>query len=143
VSNTELMLDRLWFEPTWLEDVGAEYYVPADATAALDLLRAHGVQMRQLTTAVSGLDQFRILGNTARPARGGIDFGTHQLRTIEGYWQPGSATAPAGAWAVPMDQPLARLAFILLAPTSDDGLLTWNFLDDRLADGTYPILRKK
>jgi hypothetical protein len=42
-----------------------------------------------------------------------------------------------------MDQPLARLAFILLAPTSDDGLLTWNVLDDRLADGMYPILRRK
>jgi hypothetical protein len=99
--------------------------------------------MRQLTSPVSGVDQFRITGNTARPARGGIDFGTHQLRTIEGYWQPGGATAPVGAWAVPMDQPLARLAFILLAPTSDDGLLTWNVLDDRLADGMYPILRRK
>jgi hypothetical protein len=44
-----------------------------------------------------------------------------------------------------MDQPLARLAFILLAPTSDDGVLTWNFLDDQLAanDKSYPILRRR
>ncbi len=45
-----------------------------------------------------------------------------------------------------MNQPLARLAFYLLAPTSDDGLVTWNYLDDVLGDTavkTYPILRKK
>ena len=52
---------------------------------------------------------------------------------------------PAGAWAVPMNQPLARLAFYLLAPTSDDGLATWNYLDDVLGADvkSYPILRKK
>ena len=43
-----------------------------------------------------------------------------------------------------MNQPLARLAFYLLAPTSDDGLTTWNSLDDLLQDGkVYPITRKK
>lgn len=143
VSRPEMMLDRLWFAPTWVEEVGAEYYVPATATAAVDLLRAHGVRLRSLTAPESGLDRFVITSNAARPGRGGIDFGTHELRTIQGYWQPGAATAPAGSWAVAMDQPLARLAFILLAPTSDDGLLNWNFLDAMLSDGTYPILRRK
>jgi hypothetical protein len=136
------MLDRLWFAPTWLETVAAEYYVPAQATGALDLLRAHGVRMRRIDAPTAGLDRFVITSNTARQGRGGIDFGTHELRTIEGYWEPGSATAPAGSWVVPMDQPLARLAFILLAPTSDDGVLTWNVVDDLLAGGTYPILRR-
>ena len=43
-----------------------------------------------------------------------------------------------------MTQPLARLAFYLLEPASDDGLVNWNFLDDQLKDAkTYPILRKK
>ena len=43
-----------------------------------------------------------------------------------------------------MNQPLARLAFYLLAPTSDDGALAWNFLDDLVKDAkTYPIARKK
>jgi hypothetical protein len=142
VSTPEMMLDRLWFAPTWLETVAAEYYVPAQATGALDLLRAHGVRMRRIDAPTAGLDRFVITSNTARQGRGGIDFGTHELRTIEGYWEPGSATAPAGSWVVPMDQPLARLAFILLAPTSDDGVLTWNVVDDLLAGGTYPILRR-
>jgi hypothetical protein len=41
------------------------------------------------------------------------------------------------------NQPLGRLAFYLLEPTSDDGLVAWNFLDDVLKDATtvYPILR--
>ncbi|NQW04321.1 MAG: hypothetical protein HQ485_09865 [Acidobacteria bacterium] len=45
-----------------------------------------------------------------------------------------------------MDQALARLAFYLLEPTSDDGAVTWNYLDNVLAtEGvtTYPILRKR
>ncbi len=143
VSKPEMMLDRLWFAPTWVEEVGAEYYVPAAATSAVDLLRAHGVRLRELTAPEAGLDRFVITSNAARAGRGGIDFGTHELRTIHGYWQPGAATAPAGSWAVAMNQPLARLAFILLAPTSDDGLLNWNFLDAMLADGAYPILRRR
>ena len=40
------------------------------------------------------------------------------------------------------DQPLARLAFYLIEPESDDGLVTWNVIDEGLAVGqTYPIYR--
>lgn len=140
------MIDRLWFEPTATEVVGSEYYVPANATKALELLRAHGVEMRQLAQPASGVEQFAITSNTAAAVRtGSIDTGTHGLRTLQGDWQAAAGvTAPAGAWAVSMSQPLARLAFYLLAPTSDDGLTTWNFLDDLLQDAkTYPILRKR
>lgn len=43
-----------------------------------------------------------------------------------------------------MNQPLARLALCLLEPTSDDGLVNWNLLDDLLENAkTYPILRKR
>jgi hypothetical protein len=75
-----------------------------------------------------------------------MDTGTHGLRTLTGAWEAATGTTvPAGSWAVPMNQRLARLAFYLVAPTSDDGLATWNFLDDFLgADAKdYPILRKK
>jgi hypothetical protein len=36
---------------------------------------------------------------------------------------------PAGTLVVAMDQPLARLAFTLLEPQSDDGAVNWNVLD--------------
>jgi hypothetical protein len=43
---------------------------------------------------------------------------------------------------VPADQALARLAFYLLEPESDDGLVTWNIIEAGLAAGeAYPIYR--
>jgi hypothetical protein len=144
VTHPEQMIDRLWFQPTKTEVAPAEYYVPASATAALELLRAHGVQMRQVTQAVSGGEHFIIETNTQRPAGNSIDLGTHGLRTLTGQWQPGADVVPPGAWVVPMNQPLARLAFYLLEPTSDDGVTTWNLLDDLLKDAkVYPIVRKR
>ena len=145
VSRVEPMLDRLWFAPTWLERVPARYFVPAAATGALDTLRAHGIQLTEVTAPVQGAQEFVITSNETRAARpGSIDFQNHELRTLEGYWRPASSPVPAGAFAVEMDQKLARLAFILLAPTSDDGLLTWNVLDELLRDGQpYPIARQR
>jgi hypothetical protein len=146
VSRAEQMIDRLWFEPTATEEVPTEYYVPAAAMGAIELLRKHGIFMRQVTTPLKGVEQFVITSNTARPPTGSIDTQQHALRTLEGKWEVAAdATVPAGSWAVTMTQPMARLAFYLLAPTSDDGLVTWNFLDDMLKDDgkVYPILRRK
>jgi hypothetical protein len=146
VVNAEQMQNGLWFEGTAFEDVPAEYYVPARALPALNLLHSHGIQMRQLTSPVTGVEVFTITGNTQRPAGNSIDMGTHGVRTIDGTWAPvADATVPAGSWAVPMNQPLARLAFYLIAPTSDDGLTFWNFLDPMLGPEakTYPIYRKR
>jgi hypothetical protein len=51
-------------------------------------------------------------------------------------------SAPQGSLVVPMAQPLARLAFHLLEPTSDDGVVTWNVVDEWLGDGVeVPIYR--
>jgi len=51
----------------------------------------------------------------------------------------------AGSLVVPMDQPLARLAFVLLDARSDDGLMAWNVLDPLLGQNPgpefYPVLR--
>ena len=44
-----------------------------------------------------------------------------------------------------MNQPLARLAFMLFDPRSDDGLMAWNILDPVLGQNPapqfYPVLR--
>ena len=42
-----------------------------------------------------------------------------------------------------MTQRLARLAFYLLEPRSNDGLVTWNVLDEALKTGRSPILRTR
>lgn len=147
VVKPEMMIDRLWFAPTKTEDVATEYYIPAAAEKAIANLRAHGIQLRQLTAAVKGVEAFSITSNTQRPANpNSIDTASHGLRTLDGTWAPApTVEVPAGSYAVAMNQPLARLAFYLIAPTSDDGLTTWNFLDDMLGEGVkiYPIYRKK
>jgi hypothetical protein len=143
----EQMIDRLWFEPTATEVVPAAYYVPASATGVLDLLRLHGVQMTAVSAPVSGLQQFTIEGNTTAQVRtNSIDFGGHALRTLTGSWGGNAGTAPAGSFMVSTNQPLGRLVFYLLEPTSDDGVTNWNLLDDVLGrEGvtTYPIWRKQ
>jgi hypothetical protein len=146
VLKAETMRNGLWFAPTETEEVATEYYVPATAAKAIELLRSHGIQLREVKQPVKGLEVFTIASNTQRPANGGIDTGAHGLRTLTGAWAPAAdAVAPTGSFAVAMNQPLARLAFYLLAPTSDDGLVNWNYLDDMLGEGakSYPILRKK
>ena len=71
--------------------------------------------------------------------------GTHKMRTLTGKWETVEQTVPAGSLVVPMDQPLARLAFMLFDPRSDDGLMAWNILDPVLgatpAPPYYPVLR--
>ncbi len=146
VIKPEQMTDRLWFEPTTTETVPTEYYIPASATKALELLRAHGVQMRKTTVATKGLEQFAITANTQRAATNSIDTGSHGLRSLDGAWAATDVAAPVGSFAVAMNQRLARLAFYLLEPKSDDGLTAWNYLDDVLGvEGAkaYPILRRR
>jgi hypothetical protein len=156
VVKPEQMVDMMWFEPATTETAPSAYYVPAEATKAIELLKAHGIQMRQLRRALLGgentptavgdrltapLEAFQIMSNTA-----GQTYEGHAIRKLEGKWgRVFDMGVPAGAWEVPMNQPLGRLAFYLLEPASDDGLVAWNALDDQLRDGTtrYPILRRK
>ncbi len=71
--------------------------------------------------------------------------GTHKMRALTGKWEAVGQTLPAGSLVVPMDQPLARLAFILFDPRSDDGFMAWNILDPVLGATPppqyYPVLR--
>jgi hypothetical protein len=143
VVRPERMVDRLWFEPVTTETAPKAYYVPASATKAIDLLKAHGIRMTPLRQWGSGVESFDITANTAAAQ----PFEGHAIRKLEGQWRPVTSQpgAPRDLWEVPMNQPLARLAFYLLEPVSDDGLVAWNALDDQLKDGAtrYPILRRK
>jgi Zinc carboxypeptidase len=149
VTKVEKMTDMMWFEPATTETVPSAYYVPADATRAIDVLKAHGIQMKE--TPVAGhIEAFVIKSNTA-----GQNFEGHAMRQLDGAWDAEpeiilqrlmrAATGAARYLEIRTDQPLGRLAFYLLEPASDDGLVAWNYLDDQLKDGTtlYPILRRK
>jgi hypothetical protein len=142
VVKPEQMVDMLWFEPVTTETAPAAYYIPLTETKAIAHLKAHGIQMKEMMLG-GDVEGFAITANTA-----GQTFEGHTIRRLEGKWGTRLDIVRTGKWMeVPMNQPLARLAFYLLEPTSDDGLVAWNYLDDRLKDAAagahYPILRRK
>lgn len=108
-------------------------------TAALDRLRWHGVQMRELAADTQlAVERFSISDMTKAPK----PFQGHQETRLKGAYDRAQLTVGAGSLYIPANQPLARLAFYLIEPESDDGLVTWNWIEDGIAPGqTYPVYR--
>ena len=141
VKRPETMLDFSTFKGIEPERVPAIYYLPVTLTQALDRLRTHGIVITPLASAVKvRVEEFRIDSNeTASTA-----FQNHRERTLTGVWTPAERELAAGTLKLEMTQPLARLAFYLIEPRSDDGLVNWNLLDEALQDAkVYPIVRSR
>jgi hypothetical protein len=85
------------------------------------------------------LEEFQIASTEVTPQ----PFENHQERTVVGKYAPVDRQVPAGAFRVPMTQPLARLAFYLLEPRSNDSLVTWNVFDEAIKKSLYPVLRTR
>jgi hypothetical protein len=141
VRKPEQMWLETTFESTESERVPTAYYIPASLSAVVERLRAHGIRLERLDQpATLPLEEFRI-ESTQLAAQ---TFERHQVRTVTGRYEPVERALPAGTYRVPMNQPLARLAFYLIEPRSNDGLLTWNFLDAALKDSNaHPIVRTR
>lgn len=130
------------FEATHSERVPSTYYIPAALTKAVDHLRAHGVTTTTLARPTTiAAEEFQITGSTA-PER---EFQGHRERTLEGRWVSTERELPAGTVVVDVKQPLGRLAFYLIEPRSDDGLVNWNILDESLGADVkvFPIVRSR
>jgi hypothetical protein len=127
------------FTPSELERAPAVYLVPAELGEVIAKLNAHGIVMDRLDAERTlSVERFRIDSSTQAEQ----PFQQHRERTLTGRYESLSAAVPAGTVIVRMDQPLARLAFYLLEPRSDDGLVNWNVLDPALRGASYyPILR--
>jgi len=108
-------------------------------SAAIDRLRWHGLQVQRLAAdAQVDVERFIIqsIAKAERPFQG------HSEARLTGRFEPAKLTAQEGALFIPATQPLGRLAFYLLEPESDDGLVTWNLIEAGLAAGeTYPVYR--
>lgn len=115
------------------------YAVPDSLPELSALLKRHGIHIDTLRSPATGVGERFIITQNRQAER---EFQKHRMRTLEGRFEPVTMTVPAGTLIVPMDQPLARLAFTLLEPESEDGAVSWNVLDDRLGDGSvYPIFK--
>ena len=142
VRIPERMPEYGTFEATESERVPSTYYLPAELTKAIDHLRAHGVKLTTVAKATTiDVEEFQITGNTLAPR----PFEGHTERTLQGQWVAAKRDLPAGTIQVSVDQPLGRLAFYLIEPRSDDGLVDWNILDEALGEGVkvFPIVRSQ
>jgi hypothetical protein len=141
VKKPETMLDFLTFKGTEAERVPASYFVPATLAPAIDRLEAHGIVATPLAAPTKvAIEEFRIDSNEAAATA----FQNHNERTLTGAWVAAERELPAGTLEIAVAQPLGRLAFYLLEPRADDGLVDWNVLDQALKDArTYPIVRSR
>ena len=118
----------------------AAYLIPSRLKDIAGLLRRHGIGVDVSTTDWrTAADTFTVDSIAVGPV-----FEGHRPIQVEGRWstQPTDTVIASGWYLVRTDQPLGTLAGYLLEPASEDGVVTWNFLDRELERGAaYPILR--
>ncbi len=124
----DLTLDTFTgIEVTVSVDKPLAYIVPPQWTEAIEVLQAHGLQLKRLTRDVSGsFDGYRLTDPDwqARPFEGrhGVKFTTQRLKGVQ-------RTFKAGSVVVPMNQRSAIVAAHLLEPQAPDSLVSWGFFD--------------
>jgi hypothetical protein len=115
------------------------YAIDARETEAIANLRTHGITVEKLDVETPlALEQFVVSG-VAHSQR---EFQQHHESMVSGAWESANATLAAGTYIVRLQQPLARLAFYLLEPRSDDGLFNWNVFDADLDASKIAPVRK-
>ena len=145
VATPVMMKDYGVFAATRSRPLPRGWLIPkntADSSrlsAALDRLRWHGIQIREVgADAQIAVERFSVTDMTKAPKV----FQGHQEARLKGTFDRAQLTVQAGSLYIPANQPLARLAFYLLEPESDDGLVTWNIIEEGVGAGlTYPIYR--
>jgi hypothetical protein len=119
--------------------VPVRYYIPDSLQSVIALLREHGIQMTILKESERKTVQRFIIRENKMAER---EFQKHKMRTLEGTFESVEQTIPTGTISVEMNQSLSRLAFYLLEPESEDGVVAWNFIDKYFGDGKYyPIVK--
>jgi hypothetical protein len=127
------------FTATRKEVRPAGYLLLPQHAHLVELLRRQGIVVQRFRTGWQGSGEaFTIDSVTA--ARNAFE--GHRTVSLEGRWLPAEITATSGWYFVPSGQRLGVLASYLLEPGSEDGFVTWNFLDrDVRPRATYPVRR--
>lgn len=124
------------------EAIPAAYLLPPQHSHVVKLLRAQAIRVARLTENWSGAVERFAIDSVAAQRR---PFEGHRTVSVTGRWQEAAPdTVAAGWYVVDTDQPLGVLAAYLLEPVSEDGMVTWNFMDrDLRPGGSYPFLRAR
>jgi hypothetical protein len=119
--------------------VPVQYFIPDSLHDVIVLLGEHGIRLTKLNKDVrKNVQRFAIEKNTTADR----EFQKHRMRSLEGTFEQTEMMFPAGTVVVEMDQPLSRLAFYLLEPESEDGIVAWNLMDKYFGNGKYyPIVK--
>jgi hypothetical protein len=122
------------------EAIPRAYLIPTRLGDIVALLRRQGILVDATTRQEKiGVEKFTVESLSVDSL-----FEGHRSVQLEGHWsgQPVDTVLSAGWYLVRTDQPLGVLAAYLLEPASEDGIVTWNFLDRELREGSiYPIQR--
>jgi len=131
-ATRSVAMPQGWLLPKALVDSGR-------LKPVLDRLQWHGVTVRTVTTATEVAVERFVIDDVVRAER---QFQGKLETRVKGRYETAKLSVHEGAQFVPAAQPLARLAFYLLEPESDDSVVTWQVLSDGIAKGeTYPIYR--
>jgi hypothetical protein len=106
----------------------AAYAVPAQWTAIIDKLDAHGIHYRRLEHPLKIEAEGYQLDHPqwgSQPFEGHLMLRTFSLQDVPAH----EVELPVGSVIVPLDQPAANVAINLLEPQAPDSLLRWGFLN--------------
>lgn len=127
------------FEATHTVSRPWAYVVPARYANVIENLQRHDIDVQELREDVELLVEAYRIDELRQSQR---EFQGHRLVRVEATPTPGTRRLEAGAFIVRTDQELGTLATLLLEPESEDGLLTWEFFGDDVAEGEeFPIWR--
>ena len=135
------MLDYGIFTATRSVGIPQAYLIPQQEglRPLVETLRTHGIQVEELAkplTARTGSFTIETVNRAARQNQG------HRTTSVTGRWEAQESRFEPGTFMVRTSQPLGLLAAFLLEPESEDGLLTWNFLDEFLQPGKVVPIHK-
>jgi hypothetical protein len=130
------------FRPTLTNTLPFAYAFDAKTAAALrPVLDRHGIKVERVSAAARVTARTFTIDSVTD--RGGSE-SARRMRNAPGRWnEAATQSLPAGSFVVRADQPKGLLAFYLLEPENDDGLLSWGFFEGLVGpqQTPYPVAR--
>ena len=125
------------FEPTLSVARPFAYIIPPKMDTIVEKLKQHGIKVEPFR-GPADVELYTV----TKIERAEHPFQNHNAVQLEVRADSAHREFSQGSFIVRTAQPLGTLAVYLLEPQSEDGLATWNFFDDVLAEGKeFPIAR--